>query len=114
MRATVRVPPEKKLLLKIEIKSVPCIRMIYYHSIFFKEFVNFCFVLRSQPWKVNIRLGKSFVSSREISGETVRVVSVFFVFNNANCLVARNSKKLFLFKNLQGNLTFIGRVCDTI
>ena len=59
MRAIVRVPPEKKLLLKIEIKSIPCIRrMIYYHSIYFEEFVNFYFVLRSQPWEVNIRLGK--------------------------------------------------------
>ena len=57
MTATVQVPPEEKVLLKIEIKSIPCIRTIYYHSIYFKEFVNFYFVLRSQPWKVNIRLG---------------------------------------------------------
>ena len=66
MRTTVQVPPQKKLLLKIEIKSIPCIRTIYYRSIYFKEFVNFCFVLRSQPWKVNIRLGKLFVSSRKL------------------------------------------------
>lgn len=73
------------------------------------EFVNFCFVLRSQPWTVNMRLGKSFVSPRK-SGETVRVLSHFeslmsqgesFVFNNANCLVARDSRKAFLCKKLQ-------------
>ena len=40
--------------------------MIYYHSIYFKEFVNVYFVLILQPWEVNIRLGKLFVSSRKL------------------------------------------------
>ena len=68
MRTTAQVPPEEQVLSKIEIKSIPCIRrMIYYHSIYFEEFVKFYFVQRSQPWEVNIRLGKLFVSSGKLA-----------------------------------------------
>ena len=64
MTTTVQVPPQEKVFFENRNK----IHSLYTNDLLpFNLLKKFYFVLRSQPWKVNIRLGKSFVSSRKLA-----------------------------------------------
>ena len=63
MRATVQVK-ESSFKNRNKIHSLYTNDLLPFNL--YKKFIKFYFVLRSQPWEVNIRLGKLFVSSRKL------------------------------------------------